>query len=83
MKEASGESILLKKIVSGVMFAALLLSVVVSLGVIVPTASAGSDGWWNSSWRFRRNVIVENPNSFALRVSYKCYIGHSVFGFGG
>jgi hypothetical protein len=61
-----GKSKLLKKIVSGVMLAVLLLSVVVSLGVIVPTAIAGSDGWWNSSWRFRRNVTVENPNSFAL-----------------
>lgn len=30
---------------SGVMLAVLLLSVVASLGVIVPVASADSDGW--------------------------------------
>jgi len=57
----------MKRIVSGITFTVLLLSVVVSLRVVVPTASAsGSEEWWNSSWGYRLMITVINPNSFAL-----------------
>jgi hypothetical protein len=57
---------MLKGIVSAIMLAVLLLSVAVLIGLVMPTVSASSDGWWNTSWRYRRAVTVENPNSFEL-----------------
>jgi len=48
------------------MLTLLLLTMVVALGAVAPRASASSDGWWNTSWNYRRAVTVENPNPFEL-----------------
>lgn len=55
-----------KKAVSKIMMAVLLLTMLVALGKVTTTANASSDGWWNTSWDYRRAVTVINPNSFEL-----------------
>jgi hypothetical protein len=55
-----------RKAFSGILLAVLLLSMVVALGTVAPTAHASSAEWWNTSWNYRRSVTVVNPNSFDL-----------------